>query len=1030
MVIPDPSARECDHSIQNNQTKNVCILSWNSRGSSQQKLDFFNYLVSPQIVGDKIPILCNQENFILKGNSYRLFQALPNFHFFINPAIKNIQDHGRPKNGMFIGVPNSIKSFVQDVSPNHWRVQAVTISSNLSKTLLINSYFPIDKRDQENNENNEDFIETIGVIQNVIRNNQCDSIVWAGDINCDFSRNTFHSRTVEETLNESKFSIAWNNFNIDFTCTYEREGVTYISTLDHFFFSEQLNLLVTDAGVIHHPDNTSDHSPIYCVLESLTINPSVIKASQYNPRPSWKRATQYDKNMYKYVLETKLNAIAIPTQITECSDVHCNDEVHRQAIDWFATEVLEAVQTAAEETLPIPKISNEKDKQKITPGFNEQVKPFKEKAYFWHCVWKSAGRPLNTNLHKIMKKTRNVYHMEFKKCQKAETTIRKSKLLDACINGNGELFKEIKAMRRTKPLVADTIDGEKKEISNHFRNIYKELYNCVNDGEEVMKIKEEIEENINQNNLDDIKRVTPTEVKKAASKLKPGKGDPTYDFSSDCIKINSDIFNEYIAVMIKGFLIHSHIPIFMLLSTLVPIIKDKLGSINTSKNYRSVCITSLILKLIDWIIVNLFGDALGFHDLQFAYQQGVSSNMCSWAVVETINYFLRNESDIFSCSMDKSKAFDLCQFSTLFRKMMKKISLVFVRLIIFMYVNQFSNVRWNSEISASFVVSNGVGQGKILAGFGYCFYCFDLFEQLKLSGYGCKINGVYAGIFGYSDDDILLSPSISGLQGMLQIAESFALNHGLKFSTDPDPKKSKTKCIAWMNSPRPLPKMKLCGNYLPWVSEILHLGNVITNDTYLLESDMKRKNAKYVSRNIEINQEFYFAASETKMTVNDIWNSSWYGSVIWDLFCPSAVKLESSWNRSIKIMLNLPYATHRGLLETLSGRKHLKRLLIKRFIQFISKIKISSKPILNTLLSAIRMDTRSTTGKNLRQIMIISGKLSIEDIDTEDSNFFEYFPRPVEDDWKSELIKIMMDEREQGNLDETDQELMDYLCTN
>ena len=154
--------------------------------------------------------------------------------------------------------------------------------------------------------------------------------------------------------------------------------------------------------------------------------------------------------------------------------------------------------------------------------------------------------------------------------------------------------------------------------------------------------------------------------------------------------------------------------------------------------------------------------------------------------------------------MDKSKAFDLCQFSTLFRKMMKKISLVFVCLIIFMYVNQFYNVRWNSKISASFVVSNGVGQGNFLAGFGYCFYCFDLFEQLKLSGYGC--------IFGYSDDNILLSPSISGLQGMLQIAESFALNHGLKFCTDSDPKKSKTKCIAWMNSPRPLPKMKLCGN--------------------------------------------------------------------------------------------------------------------------------------------------------------------------------------------------------------------------
>ena len=135
--------------------------------------------------------------------------------------------------------------------------------------------------------------------------------------------------------------------------------------------------------------------------------------------------------------------------------------------------------------------------------------------------------------------------------------------------------------------------------------------------------------------------------------------------------------------MIKSFLVHSHIPLFMLLSTLVPIIKDKLGSIGVSKNYRSVCITSLILKQVDWIIVDLFGDVLGFHDIQFSYQPGVSANMCSWAVIETVGYFLRNGSEVFGCSMDKSKAFDLCRFSTLFRKMFQNLSLVFLRLIIY-----------------------------------------------------------------------------------------------------------------------------------------------------------------------------------------------------------------------------------------------------------------------------------------------------------------------------------------------------------
>ena len=379
--------------------------------------------------------------------------------------------------------------------------------------------------------------------------------------------------------------------------------------------------------------------------------------------------------------------------------------------------------------------------------------------------------------------------------------------------------------------------------------------------------------------------------------------------------------------------------------------------------------------------------------------------------------------------MDKSKAFDLCKFSTLFRKMMKNLSLVFLRLIIFMYIHQYSNVRWNNEVSSSFAIGNGVGQGKILAGFAYCYYCYDFFVLLKNSGYGCTVNGEYAGTFGYSDDDILLAPSIAALQGMLSIAESYANDHGLKFSTDADPRKSKTKCISWMHSPRPLPKMRLCGNTLPWVDEILHLGNTFTNNPHSLEQDMKIKNAKYVTKNIEINQEFYFSSPKTRVAINDIYNNSWFGSVLWDLFCPAAVKLESSWNRSMKIMLDLPYATHRGLIEPLSGSKHLKRIFIKRFLQMISKIRISSKPILKTLLRAIEMDTRSTTGKNLRGIMLLAGKWTISEVDTNDADSFPYFPRSEEDEWKTEVLQIMMEEREQNSFEISDQELMNLLCT-
>ena len=59
---------------------------------------------------------------------------------------------------------------------------------------------------------------------------------------------------------------------------------------------------------------------------------------------------------------------------------------------------------------------------------------------------------------------------------------------------------------------------------------------------------------------------------------------------------------------------------------------------------------------------------------------------------------------------------------------------------------------------------------------------------------------------------------------------------------------------------------------------------------------------------------------------------------IWDLFCPEAVQLENSWNVSFRKMYDLPLQTHRYLVELLSKQKHLKKILIKRFLSFLQEI--------------------------------------------------------------------------------------------
>ena len=340
------------------------------------------------------------------------------------------------------------------------------------------------------------------------------------------------------------------------------------------------------------------------------------------------------------MIEEKLCQLEIPSSIITCRNIKCRDTNHKQELDFFTLSLLESVQEAAETALPVPGSGGcSKAQMKSCPGWKQAVKPFKDWAYFWHQIWQSCGRPHNTEIHKIMKKTQNQYHYEYKKCEKAEEKIRKSKLLKACLTGDGDLFKEIKSLRKSSTVVATSMDGIAENIEDHFKNKYDHLYNSADDGAELLKVQEETEELVDENSLETVLKVTPQIVKEAAHKLRSGKSDPVFSFSSDCFKNAPDTVFDKLSQIIQGFLIHGHVTQLLLLATLVPIIKDKLGSISVSKNYRSIAISSILLKLIDWIFIILFGSNFGLNDFQFAYQAGCSTTMCTWPVLETVDYF-------------------------------------------------------------------------------------------------------------------------------------------------------------------------------------------------------------------------------------------------------------------------------------------------------------------------------------------------------------------------------------------------------
>ena len=214
-------------------------------------------------------------------------------------------------------------------------------------------------------------------------------------------------------------------------------------------------------------------------------------------------------------------------------------------------------------------------------------------------------------------------------------------------------------MRKRPGSVVNAIDGLSSGIPDHFASIYSKLYNSVDEKEKLCDLLDVINRSISDQNIAEIREVTPEIVEKATRRLKTKKSDPLLQFNSDCLINAPKVLFDQLSLVFQSFLFHGYVTDMLFMSSLIPLVKDKLGNICSSDNYRSIAISSLILKIFDWVLIILSGDKLQLDDLQFGYQESCSTNMCTWLAVETIDHFMRNGSDVFVCVMDMKKAFDI-----------------------------------------------------------------------------------------------------------------------------------------------------------------------------------------------------------------------------------------------------------------------------------------------------------------------------------------------------------------------------------
>ena len=347
-----------------------------------------------------------------------------------------------------------------------------------------------------------------------------------------------------------------------------------------------------------------------------------------------------------------------------------------------------------------------------------------------------------------------------------------------------------------------------------------------------------------------------------------------------------------------------------------------------------------------------------------------------------------------------------------------------------MYQEQTAWVKWGDARSNCFGVLNGTRQGSVLSPIFFAVYIDDLLLELRRLGVGCHIGGIFVGAAGFADDLILIAPCRSAMAQMLDKCETYADQNNLTFSTDPDPSKSKTKCMYICGKTKdpvyPAP-LQLYDVDLPWVVHATHLGHELHQDGSM-ELDAKMKRAAFIENSTSIREMFGFAHPNQVLSAVQTYAGHFYGSMLWDLFGEMAGQVFRSWNTCVKLAWSIPRSSHNYFVDGLADPlPSVRKKIICQYVSFFQNMSKSVSREVRIMSNIFSHDIQSVTGSNLTNI----GNLFHLDPRKDPAGLFKAksigYLTPAAEEWRLPLLRKLLAKRSEFFTCEEDTSTIDDL---
>ena len=204
---------------------------------------------------------------------------------------------------------------------------------------------------------------------------------------------------------------------------------------------------------------------------------------------------------------------------------------------------------------------------------------------------------------------------------------------------------------------------------------------------------------------------------------------------------------------------------------------------------------------------------------QFGFVPNRNTNMAAALAHDVSAFCVASGSPVYLCSPDAEGAFDNLPLSVLFKKAIGIIPDRCWCLMYYWYQQMCIQIRWRGTLSDKIPVKCGTRQGGLTSPLLFNIFYEDTVRELQTYDCGVIIGQKKYNVYCYADDLLIASTTSSGLQQLIDRANTMLSDNGLKFNP------TKTEClIVGSNLFTSTPQWNLNGVPLPIRNNLMYLG--------------------------------------------------------------------------------------------------------------------------------------------------------------------------------------------------------------